>query len=380
MNHHEQLLGRERFLRMLALLMLLLAFLALGGCNRIESRKVGVRFWKLPTYLGGGLSNRVFRSGELAIHYPIISELYAIDIGLRDLEFSVGNQAALKTRALDGNELILEVTVTFQLKQDRDKLIRLIQEVGKTPEEIEAIVRSIARADIRTYMNELRTSEFIDSASSYGALDKVREKLQERLGPYGFEFKQLKLDRYRFDDEYENLLKKIQQLEEDVKRERERRLVIEREIERDKEKALGLKNALLREAAGYREKRIQDGENYLREKKNQAQAMRSAADAEATALQKQIEAFSGPGGDALVRLELAKRLLENKPRFVILSGSKNGGDINVNRMDANKLLEQAQVFEALREDVTSSPIGRKEVQGPIASGKGVSQEARSTEP
>jgi uncharacterized membrane protein YqiK len=355
--------------------MCLSGLLVLGGCKRIESRKVGVRFWKLPTYMGGGLSTRMFRAGELAIHYPVISELYSIDIGLRDLEFSVGNQAALKTRALDGNELVLEVTVTFQLTQDRDKLTRLIQEVGKTPEEIESMVRSIARADIRTYMNELRTSEFIDSTSSYGALEKVREKLQKRLGPYGFEFKQLKLDRYRFDDEYENLLKKIQQLEEDVKRERERRLVIEREIERDKEKALGVKNALLREAAGYREKRIQDGENYLREKKNQAQAMRSAADAEATALQKQIEAFSGPGGDALVRLELAKKLLENKPRFVVLSGSKDGGDINVNRLDANKLLEQAQVFEALREDVVSVPIGRESGAKTASSGEADSGKA-----
>ena len=375
MNLQEPLQGRSSFLRILVLLMCLLGVLVLGGCKRIESRKVGVRFWKLPTYMGGGLSSRMFRAGELAIHYPVISELYSIDIGLRDLEFSVGNQAALKTRALDGNELVLEVTVTFQLTQDRDKLTRLIQEVGKTPEEIESIVRSIARADIRTYMNELRTSEFIDSTSSYGALEKVREKLQRRLGPYGFEFKQLKLDRYRFDDEYENLLKKIQQLEEDVKRERERRLVIEREIERDKEKALGVKNALLREAAGYREKRIQDGENYLREKKNQAQAMRSAADAEATALQRQIEAYSGPGGDALVRLELAKKLLENKPRFVVLSSSKDGGDINVNRLDANKLLEQAQVFEALREDVTSAPIEKEGAPKIESSGRGDSGKA-----
>ncbi|NBW41636.1 hypothetical protein EBR25_11645, partial [bacterium] len=340
----------RRVLRALITTFLVAGIFVFSGCTRIESRKVGVRFWKLPTYLGGGLSDRMFRAGELAIDYPVVSELYSIDVGLRDLEFSVGNQAALKTRALDGNELILEVTVTFQLSQEKEKLIRLIQEIGKTPEEIESIVRSIARADIRTYMNELRTSEFIDSTSSYGALEQVRKKLQERLGPYGFDFKQLKLDRYRFDDEYENLLKKIQQLEEDVKRERERRLVIEREIERDKERAIGIKNAVLREAAGYRERRIQDGENYLKEKSNQAQALRAAADAEATALKKQIEAFAGPGGSALVRLELAKRLLENNPRFVVLGGSDGDDDINVKRLDANQLLEQAKIFEALRDE------------------------------
>jgi len=348
----------RRVLRALITTFLVAGIFVFSGCTRIESRKVGVRFWKLPTYLGGGLSDRMFRAGELAIDYPVVSELYSIDVGLRDLEFSVGNQAALKTRALDGNELILEVTVTFQLSQEKEKLIRLIQEIGKTPEEIESIVRSIARADIRTYMNELRTSEFIDSTSSYGALEQVRKKLQERLGPYGFDFKQLKLDRYRFDDEYENLLKKIQQLEEDVKRERERRLVIEREIERDKERAIGIKNAVLREAAGYRERRIQDGENYLKEKSNQAQALRAAADAEATALKKQIEAFAGPGGSALVRLELAKRLLENNPRFVVLGGSDGGDDINVKRLDANQLLEQAKIFEALR-DETPKPKAEK---------------------
>ncbi|MCI5064682.1 SPFH domain-containing protein [bacterium] len=332
-------------------LCLLVVFLV--GCHKVESRRIGVRFWKLPTYLGGGLSERVYRSGEVVIDYPIVTDLYRIDVGLRDVAFRAAEGTALRTRALDGNELTLEITLTYQLSHQPEKLLKLIQEVGRTNEEIESIVRSVARADIRTYMNELRTSEFIDSTSSYGALAKVQEKLNERLGPFGLEFQQLKLDSYRFDDEYEELLKRIQQFEEDVKRERERRLVIEREIERDKERAEGVKNALLKEAGGYRERRARDGENYLREKQNEAKSIRAVAEAEATALRQKVAALSGPGGDALVKLELAKQLLAKNPRFIVMNGGGSGEDqLTVNRLDANRLLEQAKIFEAL---VPSSP-------------------------
>ena len=153
------------------------------GCQKIESRDVGVRFWKVPTFLGGGLSESVYRAGEVAVEYPMVSELYKLDIGLRDIVFSSAEGNVLETRALDGNEVTLEVTVTFQISQDPEKLIRLVQEIGQTDEEIEAVVHSVARADIRTYMNELRTSEFIDSTSSYGALEKVqlRHLVDERV-------------------------------------------------------------------------------------------------------------------------------------------------------------------------------------------------------
>lgn len=324
------------------------------GCQNMESRKVGLRFWKLPTALGGGLSTRVYASGELVLDYPFISKLYIVDAGKKDFSFKATAQSdsngALETRALDGNEVTLEVTVTYEIEPDGEKLSKLFKYVGDNPEAIEEIVLSVTRSDVRTFMNELRTSQFIDSNSSYAALRKVQESMNKRLSSYGIKIAELKLDRFYFDDDYESLLKQIQQIGEDVKRERERKLVVQKQMERDNATAVGVKNAAIKEAEGYRELRVNDGVNYLKEKENEAQAILATATAERDSLKKKIAALSGSGGSSLVKLELVKQLLKNQPQFIVVGKGVQEGQLNVNRVDTNKLIEQAKVFEALRDD------------------------------
>ena len=340
---------------------LLVALLSLlTACQNMESRKVGMRFWRLPPQLGGGVSARVFAPGELVFHYPFVSQLYVVDVGKRDFSFRFdseqGSAGALETRALDGNEVALEVTVTYEIDTTSDKLQKLFTYVGPTQEDIERIIMSVARADIRTFMNELRTSQFIDSVSSYKALHKVQDNMKARLDPYGIIIGELKLDSFRFDEDYENLLKQIQKISEDVKRERERKLVIQKQMERDNATAVGVRNASLKDAGGYKELRIDDGKNYLEEQKNIAEGILAVAEAERDALQKQIAALSGPGGSALVKLELAKQLLKNNPQFVVMGKGSDEGQLTVNRIDTNQLMDQAKVFEALKEGSAKDPI------------------------
>ena len=63
----------------------------------------------------------------------------------------------VQTRALDGNEVALAVTVSYKIRTEPAALRRLIQKVALTNQRVENIVVAAARADIRTFMNELKT-------------------------------------------------------------------------------------------------------------------------------------------------------------------------------------------------------------------------------
>src|SRR5690606_28448057 len=107
--------------------------------------------------------------------------IYVLDSRIRNIEW--GEQAAgshadrndfVETRALDGNEVSLAVRIQYSLSRDPDKLIYIVQNIGTTNEHIEEFVVSAARADIRTHMNKLRTSEFFNNEAKYHGESEVR--------------------------------------------------------------------------------------------------------------------------------------------------------------------------------------------------------------
>ncbi len=330
---------------------LIAAALLLNGCQNLESREYAVRFWKLPPIIGGGVSERIFRPGEVVLDIPVVTKIYRFDAGVRDLSWAEGKQQGpVKTRALDGNEVALSVTVSYKIQPSAQKLTTLVQQVGTTVDDVDRIVRSVARADIRTYMNELETSDFIKDRPRYEAIDDVRKNMAERLEPYGIEVLRVNLDGFRFDQEYEILLKKIQQKREETGREIERMKTVQALKERELNDAQAEVNQIREEAKGYATQAKIRGDNYLASKKNQAEAIRVKAESEYKALQEQIQALSGPGGESLLKLELAKQLLKSNPRFVVVGKDGEGGALSVQRLDANQLIDQAGVFEALREE------------------------------
>ncbi|MCB0320889.1 MAG: hypothetical protein KDD60_08170, partial [Bdellovibrionales bacterium] len=90
--------------------------MAAVGSEVLSGRKVAVRFWKVP--IVGGISQSLFSPGNRVYHYPFVSELYEMEVGIHDFSFSTRPNSAdgpLQTRALDGNEVTLEVTVTYEI-------------------------------------------------------------------------------------------------------------------------------------------------------------------------------------------------------------------------------------------------------------------------
>lgn len=71
--------------------------------------------------------------------------------------------------------------------------------------------------------------------------------------------------------------------------------------------------------------------------------------AEVEGIKKQVTALSGPGGKALLRLAVARALVAQAPRFVLLNSASGDKGLDLSRVDTNDLLRQAGIFAGVNE-------------------------------
>ena len=140
---------------------------------------------------------------------------------------------------------------------------------------------------------------------------------------------------------------KYQEMEQQEKR----RAAIIQQKGRDKELTQAEVNRLVETAKGYKRQAKIQGDSYLEQKKNEAAQIKTSGMNEVEAMKKRIAALNGPGGEALLRLDIAKALAARQPRFLLLNSTKgSGNELGVTKIDTNELINQAGLFEALRED------------------------------
>ncbi len=345
--------------RILAVMVLALA---LSGCKQMESTEYGIRFWKLP-YPFGGLSSTIYKPGETIIDYPVISTLYTLDTRVKDISWGAKDDDFVQTRAKDGNEVALSVTVSYRIKHDDETLARVLSDVATTGEGVRRLVVSAPRADIRTYMNELQTSEFINERSRYEAVDKVKNSLNERLGRYGIDVVRVNLDDYQFrriapdgsiDLSYEERLKLIQETREKIAREKARIETVRAKKEQEYNVEQAKVNQMVEEADGFRNQAKLRADAYHQAKQNEAEGVLARGQAVAEGMQKNAEALSGPGGREILKLAIAKELLINNPRFVVVDSGDGNGDLRVKKLDENALLQQLGLIESQKEEKNTS--------------------------
>lgn len=344
-------------------LLLALLLFALPACRQLASTEVGLRFWLLPPPLGG-VSDHILRPGETIIDIPILTQLYTFDTKVNDVSFGIkqakvgSERDFVQTRAKDGNEVALAVTVSYRIYDTPETLVRLVHEVGTSEEAVQEIVISAARSDIRTAMNTLQTSEFIIEKSRYAAVDQVKETLNTRLSKYGIEVLRVNLDDYEFrrvkpdgsiDTSYEERLKFIQETREEIERERARIETVKAKKEQEFNEAQAGVNKLLEEAKGYEAQAHIRADSYLSARKNKAEGVLSRGKAEAEGIVEKVQALEGKGGEELLKLEIAKELRKAQPKFVIVSSEKGGGasELRLNKVDENELLRQFGLTEGL---------------------------------
>ena len=358
-------------------LLLLILALAFSGCHQMDPTEYGVRFRKLPPLLGGGVSKSVIRPGEIAITFPWDS-IYAFDTKPKDVSWGAPDRNSTEivpvdfvyTRAKDGNEVALAFTVRYRISPDPESLVKLVETTATSDEDVRVIVIALGRSDIRRFMNELHTSEFLDTTSRYAAVDKIKESMKKQLDPFGIEVVQVNLDDYRFerklkddtvDSSYQARLTEIQQLTEDTERERSRSETVKAQKEREKKGVEAFKAQLEAEAIGYKNQSKLRGDAYYDSKANEAKAILARGKAEAEGMIEKMNALSGAGGEALLKLEIAKTLKESNSSFVVMGERSGANAVDVQKIDTNQLIQQLGIIEGLKPAEDKNKFVQREV-------------------
>lgn len=348
-------------------LMLLLGSLLLTGCDafyvQLSPTEYGVRFRVLPLVLGGGLAKDVIKKGETAVVWPW-DRIMRFDTRVKTLEWGAaadgsnfGQEDYVRTRAFDGNEVALAVRIEYRITDQPDQLVRMAGEIATSNQAVEEIVMRVARSDIRTYMNRLRTAEFFSNEAKFNGQNLVRSGMKERLDPYGIEILSVNLKEHRFerklpsgeiDATYQENLNKIYKLNEETSREENQIKTIKALKKRELEEARARLFTMVEEAKGYEAQAKHRADAFLESKKNEAEAVVATGKAEAEGITQQVKALQGAGGKALLKVEIAKRLAESDPSFVTIAEGSGKNNLNLNRLDTNQLLEQIGLIEGLR--------------------------------
>jgi chromosome segregation ATPase len=152
------------------------------------------------------------------------------------------------------------------------------------------------------------------------------------------------------DTSYQDRLREIQEKEQDIQGERSRIETVRAKKQKEISEAESKFNARVAEARGFKEQSAYQGDAYYEARSNEAKAILAEGTAEVEGLQKQIAALSGKGGQAMVRLEIAKQIAKANPKFVAINPSQaaNGGaHLDLSKTDMNQLLQQLGIVEGI---------------------------------
>ncbi len=141
----------------------------------------------------------------------------------------------------------------------------------------------------------------------------------------------LQVQQHRFDTEYQAAINAQKQAEADVQTlvEQQKNMVVQKQSELEAKRSEW--NRKLEDALGEAGRIKNDADGYYQTKTNQAKATIAVAQAEAEGVRKEAEALGKLGGDAYVKMQVAKRFAEK--RILIVPGS------NVSTMDVNKMVD-----------------------------------------
>jgi regulator of protease activity HflC (stomatin/prohibitin superfamily) len=160
---------------------------------------------------------------------------------------------------------------------------------------------------------------------------KAQEQLQKEIGPYGIIVDMLQVQQHRFDIEYQAAINAQKKAEADVQTliEQQKNMEVQKKSELEGKRAEW--NRRLEDAGGQAGKVKNDADGYFQTKTNQAKAIIAVAQAEAEGIRKQAEALSKMGGEAYVKMQVAKQFADKK--ILIVPGS------NVSTMNVNELVD-----------------------------------------
>jgi len=353
------------------LTVLALSLLSLSACDRLMptmgASEYGVIFSALPRFMGGGVRERVLRPGATEFIFPW-ERLYRIDTSIQSIAWGGVARGDTKlvedyveTRARDGNEVGLAMTILYHVDSNPETLPQVVQRVGTSQESIHRIVEACARADIRTHMNILRTKDFFSREATDRAVAQVRESLTRRLKSEGIVIDDVIKNDHRFerrlddgqvDRSYQKQIEQTQATKQETEQEKKKVATVVAQKRQELNEVQAKVNRVVEEAEGQKLQATLRGDSYLAVKTNEAEQIRTVGLAEVESLKKKVAALSGPGGKALLRLKVAQAIIARNPQFVLMnSTSGNGGGLDLTKVDANELIRQVGAASAAAEAV-----------------------------
>ncbi|MDD2942552.1 MAG: SPFH domain-containing protein [bacterium] len=379
--------------------LLVLLILSLSGCDgilvTINRSEHGALFSALPTWAGGGVSDRILATGTSHFIWPW-QKVYRIFTGVRTIRWGDQQGASgdfIEVRTVDGNEV--RVAVNLQYHIDPQMIGHIIQRVGSNDTEIDQLVEAVGRADIRTHLNVLKTEDFSadigvkdHSAMSQRelAFNRVKDALNSRLKNEGIIIDEVlyyrhKLERVKsdgtIDSTYQNLVDEADNIREKTDQELLKVATVEQEKRTELNRAKGAVNRMIETAKGKKNVLETEGNAYFKVRINEADRIRTSGLSEIEGIKSQISALSGPGGRSLLRLAVVESLLKNNPKFVVLNSEGKAGNnsIDFKKVDTNELIRQAGIFAGIAEGV-KDPVKEPLNESPVIIPEGTDQTAK----
>lgn len=322
--------------RLAAAALALLAASSLVGCRPTNSTEVGVRTNLFGVFEKRG-AQEVYSPGGVYMVLPVVNAWTTLSVAQQNLLMNanpaegdrpIPDDITFKTK--DGNNVHIDVNVMWRI--DPQKAGSLVTHVGQTVEEIrERVVRPVSRSVIRDVFNEITSEEYYQVAIKNEMAEKTRKALAASLTPYGILIDSLQVQQHRFDPAYQAAINAQKQAEADQQKLVEQQKAMEVQKRSELEGRRASWNKLLEDARGEAGSLRNEADGYFQTKTNQAKAVVAVAQAEAEGIRKEAEALGKMGGDAYVKMQVAKQFAKKK--ILIVPGS------NVSTMNVNELVD-----------------------------------------
>ena len=313
---------------------IVLAALLCSGCASTSSTQVGVRTTLLGVIEDRG-DQEIYSPGGLYLVLPVVNSWQTLSISQQNLLMNADpregdrpgpDDITFKTR--DGNNVFIDVNVMWRI--DPANAGHVISNVGQSTEEVqERLVRPISRSVIRDVFNEITSEEYYQVTVKNRMAAEAKAELAEALGHHGILVDMLQVQQHRFDSQYQDAINAQKQAEADVETLREQQKNMEAQKRSELEGKRAEWNQRVEESHGRAGRIRNEADGYYQKKTNEAKAIVAVAEAEAEGIRKEAEALSKLGGDAYVKIQVAKQF-SNK-RIIIVPGS-NVSTMNVNSM------------------------------------------------
>lgn len=324
----------KRLLRAARAPLALLLALALSGCGATSSTEVGVR-----TNLFGIFEKRghqqTYEAGGVYFFLPLVNAWNTLPISQQNLLMNANAQEGdrpvpddITFKTKDGNNVFIDVNVMWRV--DPKKAGFIVAYVGQSITEIkERIVRPVSRSVIRDVFNEITSEEYYQVTVKNRMAAKAQEQLAKELVAYGILVDMLQMQQHRFDAEYQAAINAQKQAEADVQTlvEQQKNMFVQKQSELESRRSDW--NKRLEDALGDAGRIRNEADGYYQTKTNQARATIAVAQAEAEGVRKEAEALGKLGGDAYVKMQVAKQLAQKK---VFLVPAANVSTMNVNQL------------------------------------------------